>query len=91
MAGLHQALELHGLLEEVGERIKDSPQGRSFLSRDGSAYVLAVGGEGAKEMHDFMTAVGQYLKKLQIGRTTKEAAKAELMQAFDKWLSNQTI
>jgi hypothetical protein len=90
-SGLHQALALQELLEQVGERIKDSPQGRSYTSPDGLAYVLAVGGDGAKEMHDFMMAVGQYLVKLQSRRSDKEAAKVELLRAFDDWLSRQKL
>ena len=91
MSSLHQALALQGLLEQVGERVKDNPQGRSYLSPDGRAYVLAVGGEGAKEMQDFMTAVGQYLLKAQYGRRDAEAAKAELLRAFEEWLSKQKL
>jgi hypothetical protein len=77
MSNLHQAFALQALLEQVGEQIKDKPQGRSYLSRDGRAYVLAVGGDGAREMGDFMTAVGQYLMKTQYGLRDKEAAKAK--------------
>jgi hypothetical protein len=91
MSGLQQAFALQGLLEEVAERIKDKPQGRSYLSPDGRAYVLAFGGEGAKVMDDFMRAVGQYLMKMQDGRSDKETAKAELLQAFDEWLSKQHL
>jgi hypothetical protein len=91
MSSLHQALALQGLLEQVGEQIEDKLQGRSYLSRDGRAYVLAVGGEGAKAMDDFMTAVGQYLMKRESRRGDKEAAKAELLRAFDEWLSKQKI
>jgi hypothetical protein len=89
MSGIHQALALKGLLEQVGERIKDNPQGRAYLSPDGRAYVLAVGGEGAKELNDFMRAVGQYLVKTQNGRGDQEAARAELLRAFDDWLAKQ--
>ena len=91
MSGIHQALALQGLLEEVGERLKDSPQGRSYLSPDGRAYVLAVGGSSAKEMNNFMRAVGQYLMKKQNGRGDQETAKADLLRAFDDWLSKQKI
>jgi hypothetical protein len=91
MSNLHQALALQGLLEQVGERIKDNPQGRSYLSPDGRAYVLAVGGDRAKEMQDLMTAVGQYLMKMQYGRRDTGAAKAELLRAFEEWLSKQQL
>ena len=43
MPGLNEALALQSLLEQVGERIKESDQGRSYLSPDGRAYVLAIG------------------------------------------------
>jgi hypothetical protein len=91
MSSLHQALALQGLLEEVGERIKDNSQGRSYLRPDGRAYVLAVGGDRAKAMEDFMTAVGQYLRKMQSGRTDPEIAKAEVLRAFEEWLSRQQL
>jgi hypothetical protein len=91
MPGLQQALALQGLLEQVGEQIADSPQGRSYLSPDGRAFVLAIGGSGAKEMAAFMNAVGQYLVKRQNGRGGKEAAKLELQRAFDEWLSKQQL
>jgi hypothetical protein len=42
-------------------------------------------------MADFMKAVGQYLMKVQHGRGDKEAAKAELLRAFEAWLSKQQI
>ncbi len=91
MSSLHQALALQGLFEQVGERIKDNPQGRSYLSPDGRAYVLAVGGDRAKVMQDFMTAVGQYLMKRQHDRGDMEAAKAKLLRAFEEWLSKQKL
>jgi hypothetical protein len=91
MSALQEALALQDLLEQVGERIKDNPQGRSYLSPDGRAYVLAFGGDRAKQMGDFMTAVGQYLMKMRKGRNDKGAAKAELLRAFDEWLSKQKV
>jgi hypothetical protein len=91
MSSLHQALALQELLEQLGERIKDNPQGRSYLSHDGRAYVLAVGGDRAKEMQDFMTAVGQYLIKTRHRRDEAGAAKAELLSAFERWLSKQSL
>ena len=91
MPSLHQALALQGLLEEVAERIKENPQGRAYLTPDGRAYVLAFGGDRAKEMQDFMTAVGQYLLKRQHGRADAEAAKAEVLRAFEEWLSKQQL
>ncbi len=91
MSSLHQALALQGLIEQVSERIKEIPGGRSYLSPDRRAYVLALGGDGAKEMDDFMRAVGQYLMKTQHGRHDSEAAKADLLRAFDEWLSKQEI
>jgi hypothetical protein len=91
MSSLRQALALQELLEQVAERIQDNPRGRSYLSPDGQAYVLALGGDSAKTMHDFMKAVGQYLMKLKNRRGDKEAAKAELLRAFDEWLSKQRI
>jgi hypothetical protein len=91
MSELHQALALQGLLEQVGEKIKDKPQGRSYLSPDGRAYVLAVGADGAKAMDDLMRAVGQYLMNVEYGRDDKEAAKSKLLRAFDEWLSKQKI
>jgi hypothetical protein len=62
------------------------------LSLDGLAYVLAVGGENAMAMHDFMMAVGRYLVKVKhTPRADKETAKAELIRSFEEWLSKQTI
>ena len=89
MSDFHQALALQALLEQVAERIKDNPQGRSYLTPDGRAYVLAVGDERAQEMKDFMTAVGHYLLKVRRTRGDTNAAKAEVMTAFDEWLSKQ--
>ena len=37
-----------------------------------------------------MKAVGQYLMKMEHGGDSK-AAKAEVLQAFDEWLSKQKI
>lgn len=91
MSNLSQALALQGLIEQVGEQIKDNPRGRSYLSSDGRAYVLAVGGDRAKEMQDFMSAVGQYLIKAQNGRRNAQAEKAQLLKAFEEWLSNQKL
>jgi hypothetical protein len=40
-------------------------------------------------MDDFMKAVGQYLMKERNGHGDKDAAKTELLRAFDTWLSKQ--
>lgn len=42
-------------------------------------------------MYDFMKAVGHYIVKVQRGRGDKAAAKAELLQAIEAWLSKQKI
>jgi hypothetical protein len=91
MSTLQKALQFQSLLEQVGERIKDNPQGRSYLSPDGRAYVLALGGEGAKAMDDFMNAVGEYLMKTQEPKADKEAAREEIHLAFEEWLSKQKL
>lgn len=85
-----EALALQDLLERVGEGIKDNPQGRSYLSPDGQAYVLAVGGDRARVMDEFMKAVGQYLVKVR-NKRSNEAAKLELLHAFEQWLSQQRL
>lgn len=91
MAGIHQALELQDLFNQVCERIKDIPEGRSYLSPDGRAFVLAFGGDRAKIMHDFMAAVGRYLMKVQHERGEEESARAEALRAFEEWLSKQKV
>jgi hypothetical protein len=91
MSTLHQALALQELLEQVGERIKDNPRGRSYLSPDAQAFVLAIGGDRAAEMQDFMTAVGQYLHKVRYGHSDTETAREELTRAFEEWLGKQQL
>jgi hypothetical protein len=91
MSNIHEALELQTVIEEVAERIKDYPQGRSYLSPDGQGYVLAFGGDRAQVMNDFITAVGQYLRKVQQKRSDKAAAKEEVLRAFEEWLSKQKL
>jgi hypothetical protein len=91
MSTLREALALQSLLEEVGDRIKDKPQGRSYLSPDGRAYVLAFGGDVAKDMDQFMKSVGRYLVKMQDRRVDKDAAREELQRAFEEWLSKQKL
>jgi hypothetical protein len=91
MSSLHEALELQGLLEQVGDRVRDNPSGRSYLSPDRQAYVLAVGGEAAQAMYALMTAVGRYLMTTEFGGGDEQSAKQELLRAFDLWLSKQNL
>jgi hypothetical protein len=88
---LNEALSIQQHLVGLAEAIRSIGFDRSYLTPDGQGYVLAVQGEGAKRMNDFMKAVGQYLVKVQHGRGDKEAAKTELLRAFDEWLSKQKI
>jgi len=88
---LTEALSIQHHLIALAEAIKNNGFDRSYLTPDGQGYALAVQGEGAKGMYDFMRAVGQYLMKLQQGYGDREAAKTELLQAFDTWLSKQKI
>jgi hypothetical protein len=90
MSSFQQALAFQELLEQVGEQVKDNQHGRAYLSPDGRAYVLALGGDRAKQMQDFMTAVGQYLLKVRHGRGDA-TAKADLLRAFEEWLSGQEL
>jgi hypothetical protein len=91
MPTLHQTLYLQGLLEEVGERIKGYDQVRSYLSPDGQGFVLAVGGDRAETMRDFMMAVSQFLWKAQHTRSDRATAKQEVLRAFEEWLSKQKV
>jgi len=88
---LAEALTIQQHLVALAEAIRNNGYDRSYLTPDGEGYALAIQGEGAREMNDFMTAVGQYLMKVQHGLGDKEAAKAELLRAFDEWLSKQKI
>jgi hypothetical protein len=88
---LADALGIQHHLVALAEAIRGNGFDRSYLTPDGQGYALAVQGEGAKGMNDFMKAVGQYLMKVQHGRGDKEAAKTELLRAFDAWLSRQKI
>jgi hypothetical protein len=88
---LAEALSIQRHLVALAEAIRSNGFDRAYLTPDELGYALAVQGEGAKAMHDFMKAVGQYLMKTQHGRADKEAAKAELLRAFDAWLSKQKI
>lgn len=88
---LTEALSIQQHLITLAEAIREYGSDRSYLTPDGQGYVLAVRGEGAQVMYDFMKAVGQYLLKIQQGRGDKEAAKAELLRAFEAWLSKQKI
>jgi hypothetical protein len=88
---LTEALGIQHHLVALAEAIRDNGFDRSYLTPDGQGYALAVQGEGARSMDDFMKAVGKYLMKVQHGRGDKEAAKAELLRAFDAWLSKQKI
>ncbi len=92
MPDLHEALELVTLLEEVADRIKDNELSRSYMSPDERAYVLALGGDDAKDMHDFMYAVGKYLTKAKLGTPAEKAtARAEMLRDFELWLSKQKL
>jgi hypothetical protein len=86
-----EALSIQQQLVGLAEAIRGNGFDRSYLTPDGKGYALAVQGDGAKSMNDFMKAVGQYLLKVQRARGDKEAAKAELLRAFDTWLSRQKI
>lgn len=88
---LTEALDIQHHLVELAEAIRNNGFDRSYLTPDGQGYALAVQGEAAKGMYDFMKAVGQYLMKVEHGRIDKETAKAELLRAFDAWLSKQKI
>jgi hypothetical protein len=87
MSTVEQAMEVVRLLEQVAEQVKDNPQGRSYLSRDGQGFALAVGGEAARGTQDFLAAVGRYLRRVQHGGGKIEAARTELLAALDQWLS----
>jgi hypothetical protein len=91
MSTLREAFALQSLLEQVGDRIKDKQQGRSYLNPDGRAYVLAIGDDDAKDMDKFMSSVGRYLMKMQDRQANKEAAREEMQRAFEEWLSKQKL
>jgi hypothetical protein len=88
---LKQALGIQHHLVALAEAIRDNGFDRSYLTPDGQGYALAVQGEGARCMDDFIKAVGQYLMKVQHGRGDKDAAKAELLRAFEAWLAKQKL
>jgi hypothetical protein len=88
---LAEALSIQHRLVGLAEAIKSNGFDRSYLTPDGQGFALAVQGEGARNMDDFMKAVGQYLLKVQRRHGDKEAAKAELLRAFDAWLAKQKI
>lgn len=88
---LAEALSIQHHLVALAEAIKSNGFDRSYLTPDEQGYALGVQGEGARSMYDFMKAVGQYLMKVQHGRGNKEAAKAELLQSFEAWLSKQKL
>jgi len=88
---LTEALIIQQHLVGLAEAVRSNGFDRSYLTPDGQGYALAVQGEGAKGMYDFMKAVGQYLVKVQHGHRSEEAAKTELLRAFDDWLSKQKI
>ena len=88
---LIEALSIQQHLVALAEAISSNGFDRSYLTPDGQGYALAVQGEGARDMDDFMKAVGQYLMKVQSGRSDKDAAKTDLLRAFDAWLSKQKI
>lgn len=90
-SNLAEALSIQQHLVGLAEAIRTNGFDRSYLTPDGHGYALAVQGEGAKGMDDFMMAVGRYLMKVQRGRGDKETAKVELLRAFDAWLSKQKI
>lgn len=91
VSNLSEALSIQNQLVGLAEAIRGYGFDRSYLTPDGQGYALAVQGEGAKAMEDFMKAVGQYLVKVQHRRSDKEAARAVLLEAFDAWLSKQKI
>jgi hypothetical protein len=88
---LNEALAIQQHLVGLAEAIKTNGFDRSYLTPDGQGYALAVQGEGAKRMDHFIKSVGQYLMKVQRRGADKDAAKTELLQAFDEWLSKQKI
>ncbi len=90
-SSLAEALSIQQHLVGLAEAIRTNGFDRSYLTPDAQGYALAVQGDGAKGMDDFMKAVGQYLKKVQRSRDGKETAKADLLRAFDAWLSKQKI
>jgi hypothetical protein len=88
---LAHALAIQQDLVALADAIKDYGFDRSYLTPDGRGYVLAVQGEGARSMDDLMTAVGQYLAKVQQPRSEKAAAKADLLRDFETWLAKQKL
>lgn len=88
---LIEALTIQQHLVALAEAITSNGFDRSYLTPDGQGYALAVQGDGARSMDEFMKAVGRYLMKVQHGGADKDAAKAELLRAFDAWLSKQKI
>lgn len=91
MSTLEQAMELQRLLREVAEQVKDNPQGRSYLSRDGRGFALALGGDAARGTQEFLAAVGRYLMAVQHGDKKLDAAKTQLLAALDQWLSTLSL
>ena len=88
---LIEALSIQQHLAALADAIKSNGFDRSYLTPDRQGYALAVQGEGARAMDEFMKTVGRYLMKVQHGHGDKESAKRELLQAFDTWLSKQKI
>ncbi|HTU17376.1 MAG TPA: hypothetical protein VMG10_04880 [Gemmataceae bacterium] len=62
---LTEAINNHQHLVALAEVIRTNGFDRSYLTPDGQGYALAVQGEGARAMSDFMKAVGQYLMTVQ--------------------------
>ncbi len=86
---LTEAFSIQHHMAALAEAIRNNGFDRSYLTPDRQGYALAVQGEGARAMDDFMKAVGQYLMKERNGHGDKDAAKTELLRAFDTWLSKQ--
>ncbi|HWY85753.1 MAG TPA: hypothetical protein VNX28_03460 [Gemmataceae bacterium] len=88
---LGHALKIQEHLVGLAEAIKRNNFDRSYLAPDGKGYALAIQGEGAKAMDDFMKSVGRYLLATQHGRGDKKAAWTELLKVFEEWLAKQKL
>ena len=88
---LLEALTIQQHLVGLAEGIRNNGFDRSYLTPDGLGYALAVQGESAKLMDDFMKAVGRYLKASKERRSDDGAARLALLKALDLWLAKQKV
>jgi len=87
----NEAFAVRRLMAAIVAKIAGRQIEESYISVDGLAYVLAFSGERAKNMQDVMKEVHSYVQAKADDRIDEKAAKARVLEAFERFLAKWSM